>query len=338
MRKSKNSVPARLCLAVLVLLSICLIQLDVAFAADGRQNADNRLELQAACKRNLHLIFDAIQRYRNDNNGKVPEGIHQLHGQYISDLNVCICPLALATQDYKFGAAGFRNNFGFDWFSTYNYEFNAKDRESLWDKSKRLGSEQDYKIFTMKTPVGTRVPIVRCLQKHSRRLNLSYNGRIFESDRDWEPEVRGIFPQTYLLPDYVFADQRPIPKRANPRDPVHGDRQLDISGSFNAMLRDSWSNGFRNYHLRELEKRLESSTIFRGVEFDVRGIIQVDGKLAPRDIVGFKSPLFPPEVRGIPVNATCEKLSFLHGALFEAPSGSVIGWYILKYVDKTDYS
>ncbi len=65
---------------------------------------------------------------------------------------------------------------------------------------------------------------------------------------------------------------------------------------------------------------------FAGVEFDVRGVIQLGGKSA-----GLSK--YPPEVTGIKVRQKCQRLYFLHAACLGGPAdeGKPVGAYVVHY-------
>jgi hypothetical protein len=80
---------------------------------------------------------------------------------------------------------------------------------------------------------------------------------------------------------------------------------LDLTDFYNAMLTESW-HGSRGNDLASLSQGLQT---FEGVQFDVRGIVQL----------GSKSPSankFPNQARGIQVHQKCQRIHFLHAAGF----------------------
>jgi hypothetical protein len=97
---------------------------------------------------------------------------------------------------------------------------------------------------------------------------------------------------------------------------------LNLTPFYNAGLNESWHGGKGN-DLAALPKGLQT---FSGVEFDVRGIVQL----------GSKSPSatnFPALIKGIPVNLKCQRLYFLHAAGFGAPGdeGKQVGTYVVHF-------
>jgi hypothetical protein len=97
---------------------------------------------------------------------------------------------------------------------------------------------------------------------------------------------------------------------------------LDLTPFYNANLNESW-HGSKGNDLAALPKGLQT---FGGVEFDVRGIVQL----------GSKSPSatnYPAQIKGIPVKQKCQRLCFLHAAGFGTPGaeGKQIGAYVVHF-------
>ena len=107
-----------------------------------------------------------------------------------------------------------------------------------------------------------------------------------------------------------------------PRDPGARQELLDLTGFYNAGLNEAW-HGNRGNDLIELPSGLQT---FGGVEFDVRGIIQ----LCSQSPAAAK---YPAMVKDIPVHQTCQRLHFLHAAGFgsRADEGKQIGMYVVHY-------
>ncbi|PWU18267.1 MAG: serine/threonine protein kinase [Verrucomicrobia bacterium] len=114
-----------------------------------------------------------------------------------------------------------------------------------------------------------------------------------------------------------------IPSRTIPaRDPGAGTNLIDLSMFYNAALTERW-HGPGSSDLSELPRGLQS---FAGVQFDVRGLIQL--------AAAFEGNMrYPDKVRAIPVRQTCRRLHFLHAAIFGAgaPSDVQIGSYVVHF-------
>ena len=97
---------------------------------------------------------------------------------------------------------------------------------------------------------------------------------------------------------------------------------LDLTPFYNAGLNESW-HGNKGNDLAALPEGVQT---FGGVEFDVRGIVQL----------GSKSPSstnYPALIKGIPVKQKCQRLHFLHAAGFGNPGdeGKQIGAYVVHF-------
>jgi serine/threonine protein kinase/tetratricopeptide (TPR) repeat protein len=97
---------------------------------------------------------------------------------------------------------------------------------------------------------------------------------------------------------------------------------IDLSTFYNAALTERW-HGPDNSDLSELPSGIQT---FAGVQFDVRGLIQLAASSGGTE-------RYPKEVRNIPINRACHRLHFLHAAIFGsgAPDGAKIGSYVAHY-------
>ena len=97
---------------------------------------------------------------------------------------------------------------------------------------------------------------------------------------------------------------------------------LDLTPFYNARLNESW-HGNKGNDLATLPKGLQT---FGGVEFDVRGIVQLGSTASP-------STNYPALIKGIPVKQKCQRLHFLHAAAFgsRADEGTQIGAYVAHF-------
>jgi hypothetical protein len=172
--------------------------------------------------------------------------------------------------------------------------------------------------------IGSAVPIVRC-RHHDPMLNLAFNGTIYESPSQWETIFTNRIRAAQLSVNAIFGGEAaeremPTPVVSTQRDPHPANRSIDLSRFYNSTLEESWQ-GRPGDDLASFPKGVQS---LGGVEFDVRGIVQLQGK-SP----GLKK--FPPEVKGIPVNHKCQHLYFLHAASLAgaAEDGEQIGAYVI---------
>jgi hypothetical protein len=115
-----------------------------------------------------------------------------------------------------------------------------------------------------------------------------------------------------------------------PRDPKARPELIDLSAHYNAALTDSWhpaSNmaGETGNDLSELPRGVQK---LDGIEFDLRGLIQVSGSGDQNS----RGP-FPEAAKGIKVGLRCARLHFLHGTGFVDREGQKIGSYTVHYAD-----
>ena len=113
----------------------------------------------------------------------------------------------------------------------------------------------------------------------------------------------------------------PIPRR----DPQAPSALLDLGPFYNAPLTAAWHGSPAGNNLERLPRGVQ---VFSGVQFDVRGIIQLAGRGDP----GLEK-IFPREVMGIKVGHSCKRLHFLHGTGWTSPDGALIGQYRIHYQD-----
>jgi hypothetical protein len=284
---------------------------------------DRAAEEKAACTRNLKLIYDAIQAFQEDHRD-LPNWLSDLVPQYLADANVLVCPVCRRTgqtegpplADPKLP-------------SSYLFEFcpvplgkmatNAPTRTRREWKRRQMGL------------VGSVVPLVRC-RHHDPVLNLAFDGRVYDSPSSWERVWTNRVSLLELTPVRIFADERPpeatapakpaAASRFPPRDPEARKALLDLTPFYNAGLNESW-HGTRGNDLAALPTGVQT---FGGVEFDVRGIVQL----------GSKSPSatnYPALIKGIPVKQKCQRLCFLHAAGFgtAGDEGKQIGSYVVHF-------
>jgi eukaryotic-like serine/threonine-protein kinase len=118
--------------------------------------------------------------------------------------------------------------------------------------------------------------------------------------------------------------------------PVPRERQIDLSGRFNAVLSEIWGLpparrpvgfGRQGSTLADLPRGLQR---LAGVRFSIRGVIQIKGRKAEVE--------FPDRVQGIAIQQTCRKIHFLHATYSVVPDGTEIARYIVHYADGKDVS
>jgi hypothetical protein len=177
---------------------------------------------------------------------------------------------------------------------------------------------------------GSVVPIVRC-RHHNPVLNLAYDGKIYGSSVMWEELLTNRIDPQQLSAEKLFPPQaktngpqkKPAPKLNFPRrDPRGTSNEVNLVKYYNAMLTHSWHGGTNN-NLATLPEGLQT---LAGVQFDVRGIVQL----------GSKSSLlkgFPAQVKNIQIHQKCQRLNFLHAVAMGTlgDEGKIVGSYIVHY-------
>jgi len=124
-------------------------------------------------------------------------------------------------------------------------------------------------------------------------------------------------------PKVPAEPSKKIPARAAGTDKS----MVDLSQYYNAALNETWhKGGMPNNTLKDLPKGIQT---LEGVSFDVRGIVQLSGRQAEREL----SVLFPKKVANITVQQKGQKVHFLHGCGWISPEGTTVGTYVIHYAN-----
>ena len=276
-----------------------------------------------ACASNLKTIYTAIEAYERDYKA-LPNWLSDLVPQYLPDVNVLVCPVCRRTgQTEETSLADPKLP------CSYLYEFCPVPLGTAAPGAPTQ-TRREWKRRQMGL-VGSMVPLVRC-RHHAAVLNLAFDGKIYESPESWETLVTNRVNPADLTPARMFAaaparatnaPAKPAaPRRFPPRDPQARPELLDLTPFYNAGLDESW-HGAAGNNLTALPKGLQT---LAGVEFDVRGIVQLRSQ-SP------SSTNFPAAVQGIPVHQKCRQLHFLHAAGFGNPGdeGKQLGTYVVHF-------
>jgi tetratricopeptide (TPR) repeat protein len=111
-----------------------------------------------------------------------------------------------------------------------------------------------------------------------------------------------------------------------PRDPQARPELIDLSAFYTTALTNSVGSGERGNNLAELPLGLQKMA---GIEFDVRGFIQLLGS-SPRNT---NQEAYAPSVADIPVGRKAARLHVLHGSVWHTSAGARIGSYVVRYAD-----
>jgi len=275
---------------------------------------------QADCKRQLNIIYGAIQQYREQHGGKLPDKLSELTPEFIHNSDVLVCPYVHKRGGLRTWKKQFREPAP-DPHTSYCYEmppqpFDASHWRGLpkktWRDFKERQAEQ----------VGPVVPIVRCLD-HRPYLNLAIGAQIYESGYYWETN----FSQDEHLLTVANLFRVPAPERPltskdfPPRDPKATPRLLDLTAYYNGVLTNGWQ-GFAGNDLGSLPTGIQR---FDGIEFDIRGVIQLNGAELPT--------VFTDHVSGIAVGQKCGRIHFLHAVSHDYKANTVQASYVMHYAN-----
>jgi hypothetical protein len=100
---------------------------------------------------------------------------------------------------------------------------------------------------------------------------------------------------------------------------------VDLSAHYTSSLDDNWFC-HAGHGLRDVPRGIQ---MLGGVEFDVRGLIQ----LAASKSLEVTGVVFPEAVEGIAVNRMGRRLDFLQACSWSANEGAKLGEYIVHYAD-----
>ncbi len=311
------------CFALLFLLLV-LTNPGSSHAAESTEPPTQAAKDKEACTHNLKTIYAAIQAYQKDKK-ELPNWFSDLVPQYLPDVTVLMCPVSRRTG--KTEPPGLADP---KVASSYLFEFSplplGNELPSAPTKTRR-----EWKLKQVEL-LGPRVPVVRCRQ-HEPLLNIGLDGRLYESPLAWEELFTNKASLGFLTPSGLLGTAKPgtapAPKTPElkfpPRDPQTPKNLLDLTPTYNALLTETWHGGdSNNNNLTAIEAGVQN---FGGVDFDVRGIIQLAGK-------SLGGERYPPRVSGIKVNQKCKKLHFLHATGWGKPEedGNQVASYLVAFV------
>jgi hypothetical protein len=283
----------------------------------------NTLSDADLCRANLKKIYEAVKAFETDRK-ELPNWLSDLVPDYVADISVLTCPVCKRTgriegpplADPKIAAS-------------YLWEFCPVPLGTMAPKAPNKTRRNWKKRQT--ELLGPVVPWVRC-RHHRPVLNLAQDGSIYDSGTSWEllftnRVSRGALSASRLASD----DPEPAPPvktsiKVEPpaRDTALRKQLLDLTGCYNALLPDSW-HGSTGNDLGALSPGLHT---FGGVDFDVRGIVQLSSKTP-------SATKFPEQVKDIKVQQKCRRIHFLHSAGWGTAEdeGKQIGSYFVHFSD-----
>jgi hypothetical protein len=220
------------------------------------------------CRRNLRLIHEAIQAYRRVHRN-LPGELTELQQRFLSGADVLVCPtarrLGITSGDLtKWGVSGGG--------TTYGYEFNLRPVPRVISGGSQR-TMREWKQIQMGL-LGSDVPIVRCHVHEHATLNLTFDGRIFESGTlDWEENFRDVVDLRDLRLARCMAACTVTKKIIVPRRDAKAPAALiDLSEHYNTSLDEAWPGLDPLRPLAGVEAGL---TRLSGAVFDLRGAVQL---------------------------------------------------------------
>lgn len=132
----------------------------------------------------------------------------------------------------------------------------------------------------------------------------------------WTPSLRDSSPAAYVQPPHVPAS---VPTR----DPNTCSNALALDNFYNAALDENMMDDPGNQFLSLPRGR----QTFAGIEFDVRGVIQLSGTECMKRV----GERYPVAIKNIPVNRRCARLHFLLGTEWNETDGTKIGALKIDY-------
>jgi hypothetical protein len=177
-----------------------------------------------------------------------------------------------------------------------------------------------------KSPLGNRTPCLRLKVGANRWLNVAATGWIYESGDYWMAEFLNLMPRHYMDPALLQKDARSIPERAAPRSPRCGPAQVDLVPSCNAIPTTPWFFGpTMRYSAPAFGNWLQTGIYeYQGLLFDVRGIVQLEGSLVPKEDGKRSLHSFPTQVSAIRVGRAARFLHLLAGTTQKVAPGTSI--------------
>jgi hypothetical protein len=295
------------------IILLCHAQVLAAAQTNSNPAAVSHERERDECIRNLETIYKAIRAYQADRLD-LPMWLSDLVPRHLKDANVLICPVCRRT-----GAIEQPPLADPKLPSSYLFEFCPVPLGNVY-AADPTRTRREWKRLQMGV-LGSSVPLVRC-RHHKPTLNLSFDGRIYESPIAWEATFTNITSPESLRPAALFGGGKAkAGSRFPARSPKATPMQIDLGRFYNAALRENWL-GRTNDNFASAPRGLQ---VIDGTTFDIRGIVQLAGRDLPKR--------YPEQTKSIPVNVKCEKLHFLHALAGWTPddAGTSAGAYVVRF-------
>jgi len=299
-----------------LIFSVAALSARSAFA---QSNGDEDRE---TCKKNLTTIFKAMKAYRADRKD-LPPYLSDLIPRYIKDPNTLVCPTVKRTGNVvNYGITDPKIS------TAYIFEFS----ESPLPEGQQGGFNHTMKEWKRRQMglVGSKIPMVRC-HHHNPVLNLSFDGKIYESASTWEAELQDEIDPAELTAAKLFASESALEAKLRsktdipPRDPKTPPNLIDLSRFYNAALTEGWHRTGPNEPIaNDLSNLPQGVQKIADTDFDIRGVIQLSSQK-------LYSPRFPLAASDIKVDCKANKLYFLHATGWSAPDGTPVVTAIIRF-------
>jgi hypothetical protein len=265
------------------------------------------------CARNLQTIWNGIQKYREQHK-KLPLHLSELVPDHVASPNTMICPVTRRTGEIK--------NLGFSdpkLSSSYIYEFGNFKVPEIGEKTGF--TLRDWRQLQM-SHVGSIVPVLRCMH-HPRVLNMSFDGKVYETAGDWESELANVVDPESLAPKAILAGIEFFATGIR----AANIKTVDISNYYNVDLTDAIHNkGANGPSLKNLPSGRNK---FRGIPFLTTGAIHLHGGGLNNILPG----KYPTNVTDIVIGESAQTVHFLIGAGYNTQPGRKVGIITMNYED-----
>lgn len=281
------------------------------------------------CKQQMLQMGEAIAAYRQDHAGQFPAELGDLYGRYLSNPAVLKCPAALAA-----GIAGQRDPTLLELSEKdgavigYNWEMIWEDPE-FWEGQGWGMKFRDFKRMQLESLIGDHMPVLRCSHhtniKENLKLNLTADGRIYESEDYWECNFVDTLPAYRLAPEMVHMAGTPMSQLVRPR-PLHAtDDMIDLRSYYNARFEDPWIRTNPGEEWTAFGISLTGGVLRSNeLSFDPAGIIQLNGRIDPGGLNGFSRLKFPTNVNKILINRPFRIMNVIGAVVYPSEIGKIV--------------
>lgn len=232
-----------------------------------------------------------------------------------------------------------------EWLLRIAWEMNPDQFNSAFARAKALVAQEKYKeslvwverSLKFKTTIRSYILKGKILKELNRveaaekAFLAAYQKQLPETTRDQLKEVGWEYVDFLRRQDRRGEARQFILKHFLPMRPQNAtSQQIDLTSYYNALLDEDWTpTSGTSATLDLLPQGLQN---FAGTQFDVRGVIQLNGPGINQ--YGWYGWSYPTKVTGIQIGQHCDKLHFLHGSNWarqKDPAGS----YRINYKDGT---